>query len=111
MYPVKIYNKFMKLLKVVKSTELSEIFWRDKRRKKDANLTPNELKNLGVQLQSNINKEYKIICSMCGKKAVMRSARARYCSIICRKKSKKRRDDENKAKRNNTRRKGKKGIR
>tara|TARA_R100000963_G_C4602703_1_gene75830 strand:- start:187 stop:534 length:348 start_codon:yes stop_codon:yes gene_type:complete len=113
-YPVKIYNKFMKLIKTISKTELSETYWREKRRKKDVNLTPSELRNLGeknLRNLGNIPKHFAIICRWCGKKAIMKSGRAVYCSEPCRNNSKKRRDNESKAKRNNTRRKSKKGIR
>ena len=111
LYSVKIYNKFMKLVKIIKSSEISETFWREKSRKKDAELTTWELKNLGLKnLRSNFPKEYNIICRMCGKKAKRKSARAVYCSDECTNKSQRRRDNESKAKRHNTRRKGKKRI-
>ena len=105
----------MKLVKIIKPTELSETFWREKSRKKDIYLSSSQLRNLGEKNLRSIdnihNKDYTIICRMCGKKAVRRSARAVYCSDTCRNKSKKRRDNESKAKRNKTRREGKKGIR
>ena len=110
----------MKLVKIIKPTELSETFWREKSRKKDIYLSSSQLRNLGEKNLRSINnipnKDYTIICRTCGKKAVRRSARAVYCSEKCRDmiknlKQKRRRDDESKAKRNNTRRKGKKGIR
>ena len=104
----------MKLVKIIKPTDLSETFWREKSRKKDIHLSSSQLRNLGEKNLKSINnipnKDYTIICRTCGKKAVRRSARAVYCSDTCRNKSKKRRDDESKAKRNNTRRKGKKRI-
>ena len=112
MYPVKIYDKFMKLVKIIKPTELSETFWKEKHRNKDVKMSSNNLKALqiknGILL---ITKSVKIVCKMCGKRAMRNSARAIYCSDICRKKAKKRRDNESKAKRNKTRREGKKGIR
>jgi len=118
-YPVKIYDKFMKLIKTITEAELSETFWREKRRKKDVNITPSELRNLGEKNLRNLDplpKHFAIICRWCGKKALMKSGRAIYCSEKCRDmiknlKQKRRRDDESKAKRNNTRRKGKKGLR
>ena len=112
MYPVKIYDKFMKLKKTITTAKLSETFWREKHRNKDVKMSSNNLKALqiknGILL---ITKSVKIVCKMCGKRAMRNSARAIYCSDICRKKAKKRRDNESKAKRNKTRREGKKGIR
>ena len=111
-YPVKIYDKFMKLIKTITSTEMSETFWREKNRKRDASLSNTTLKALqiknGVLL---INKSIQITCVVCKKKVMKNSARAKYCSEKCRRLSKKRRDDESKAKRNNTGRKSKKRVR
>ena len=105
-YPVKIYDKFMKLIKTIKSTELSETYWREKRRKKDIKLSKTALKSLQINKGSFLlNKSIQITCLNCGKKAMKNSARAKYCSDKCREKSKRRRDNESKAKRNNTRRK------
>ena len=112
MYPVKIYDKFMKLKKTIKSTELSETYWRENSRKKDVKMSKNNLKAL--QIKNGIlllNKSIQITCLNCGKKVMKNSARAKYCSGKCREKSKRRRDNESKAKRNKTRREGKKGIR
>ena len=105
-YPVKIYDKFMKLIKTIKSPELSETYWREKNRKKDAELSKTSLKSL--QINNGIllrNKSIQITCLNCGKKVLKNSARAKYCSGKCREKSKRRRDNESKTKRNNTRRK------
>ena len=111
-YPVKIYDKFMKLIKTITSTEVSETFWREKNRKRDSELSKTALKSLqiknGVLL---INKSIQITCVVCKKKVMKNSARAKYCSQKCSNKAKKRRDDESKAKRNNTRRKSKKRVR
>ena len=111
MYPVRIYDKSMNLLKTITSTELSETFWREKSRKKDAKLTDNELRNLGERRDKKIDNIYETVCPTCGKKAIQKSAVAKYCSDKCRNISRKRRDDESKAKRYNTGRKGKKGLR
>ena len=89
----------MKLKKTIKSTELSETYWRENSRKKDVEMSKSNLKALqiknGILL---ITKSVKIVCKMCGKRAMRNSARAIYCSDICRKKAKKRRDNESKAK-------------
>jgi len=111
-YPVKIYDKFMKLITTIKSQELSETYWRDKSRKKDSELSKTTLKAFQIKDGiSLLNKSIQITCINCGKKVMKKSARAKYCSDKCREKSKRRRNDESKAKRNNTRRKSKKGIR
>ena len=105
-YPVKIYDKFMKLIKTIKSPELSETYWRENSRKKDVEMSKNNLKAL--QIKNGIlllNKSIQITCLNCGKKVMKNSARAKYCSGKCREKSKRRRDNESKTKRNNTRRK------
>ena len=111
-YPVKIYDKFMKLIKTITSIEMSETFWREKNRKRDASLSNTTLKALqiknGVLL---ITKSIRITCVVCKKKVMKNSARAKYCSEKCRRLSKKRRDNESKAKRNNTGRKSKKRVR
>ena len=104
----------MKLIKIIHPTELSTTFWSKPDRKKDTKLSNTGLKSLGEPYKMdfrNLNKEFTIICIMCGKKALRKSGRAIYCSDKCRILAKKRRDDESKTKRNNTRRKGKKGIR
>ena len=105
-YPVKIYDKFMKLKKTIKSIELSETYWRENSRKKDVEMSKSNLKAL--QIKNGIlllNKSIQITCLNCGKKVMKKSARAKYCSDKCREKSKRRRDNESKTKRNNTRRK------
>ena len=110
-YPVKIYDKFMKLIETIKSTELSETYWREKSRKKDAELSKTALKSL--QINNGIllrNKSIQITCLNCGKKVMKNSALAKYCSGKCREKSKRRRDNESKANKNNTRRKSKKRV-
>ena len=96
----------MKLIKTIKSPELSETYWRENSRKKDAKLSKTSLKSL--QINNGIlllNKSIQITCLNCGKKVMKNSARAKYCSGKCREKSKRRRDNESKTKRNNTRRK------
>ena len=113
-YPVKIYDKFMKLIKVIHPIELSTTFWSKTARKKDTKLSNTGLKSLGEPYKMDFrhrNKDFTIICRMCGKKALRKSGRAVYCSDKCRLVAKKRRDDESKAKRNNTRRKSKKRVR
>ena len=65
----------MKLIKTISKTELSETYWREKRRKKDVNLTPSELRNLGEKnlllmnaledaMNENLSSEYEKIIQL-----------------------------------------------
>ena len=72
-YPVKIYNKFMKLIKTLSSEKVSEEFWEQK--KVDLKATrlmkrkKRRKKNAGTTKRDNTKEQ--------GKKRVRRSGRAR----------------------------------
>jgi hypothetical protein len=80
-FPIRIYNKAMELVKEIKEAELSQTFWREKGRKKDLNVLENDsgIKNMPKP------KEILIICKnpKCRKEVMKKSKRALYCSEKC----------------------------